>query len=46
MSYYLVGKGLKDVYRMEEGALVGLLTIYFASITYIIGVLLARWRRR
>ncbi len=31
---------------MEEGELVGFLTIYLASITFIIGLLLERWMRR
>ena len=30
---------------MEEGALAGFLAIYLTSITFIIGLLLAQWRR-
>src|SRR4051794_2538451 len=37
---------VKEVTRMEEGALAGFLAIYFASITTIIGLLLAWGRRR
>jgi hypothetical protein len=42
----LQGKARKEVARMEEGALVGFLAIYFASITLIIGLLLVRGKRR